>query len=209
MNKELIEFCFKGNRNYVHGTDIFNKIVKFLIQGKLGINSINNLNFSIHRQINNNINFILTNNKQIFYDDFDILFSFKTANGNEFSIYGFESNIPINCRYEYDEDKIYKFSEIDLEEKTIILNKNTGYTFIENIVAMNKFLLTKVFETENIGKWFFVRLELNNFHMNNIRDFHPIKLQVKTNLGLRMIKSYIKSGNIEGYIYFSLKKFGK
>ena len=51
MEAFLLDFKFKGERNYIHGTDIYTKIIQHLSEGyKPG-----NIDLSFHKVVKNNL----------------------------------------------------------------------------------------------------------------------------------------------------------
>lgn len=192
-----LEFCFKGNRTYVHGTDIFNKIVEYL-----HVKGIEVLSFDL------SFHGIAKNNITVSYEKPDnkttLKFAFKymDISSNKHILYGLENKKIIDCRYEYKEDMICKASTIDIAKQEVKLSKCTGYTFIENIVALNKYLLENLFPSAN-GKWYFTRLQLKE--KINIDNNDSIKLVFKSNFNFKLTKTeiYIKDKSL-GFIYFSL-----
>lgn len=195
MKKYNLEFCFKESRNYVHGTDIFNKVIKLLE------NDMKNekIDLSIHSVAKTNMDLI-----SIKPDNEDLLkFAFKFINndGNKDILYAVENNKKINCRYAYPEEDICNLSELFLNEEKVFLEKNTSYTFVENCVALNKYLLENLFPDAK-GKWYFTRFQLNKIPTE---DVYPVRLELKANFNFKLTKTEIFIGDESmGYIYFSL-----
>lgn len=195
MKKYNLEFCFKESRNYVHGTDIFNKVIKLLE------NDMKNekIDLSIHGVAKTNMDLI-----NIKPDNEDLLkFAFKFINndGNKDILYAVENNKKINCRYAYPEEDICNLSELFLNEEKVFLEKNTSYTFVENCVALNKYLLENLFPDAK-GKWYFTRFQLNKIPTE---DVYPVRLELKANFNFKLTKTEIFIGDESmGYIFFSL-----
>ena len=190
-----IEFSFKGNRKYIHGTDIFNKVIHLLKDHFVK----NKFDLSFHGIANKNIKVI--QNKPS--DDALIKFVCKyTTKTNERKIlYGIENAEEIKDQYEYPEENISKLAKINLERKMIRLESNSSFSFIENAVALNKYLLENLFPNIN-GKWYFTRLQLNELSSNN--DY-PLEITLKANFNFKLTKSEIFIGDQSiGFIYFSL-----
>jgi acetyltransferase-like isoleucine patch superfamily enzyme len=101
-----------------------------------------------------------------------------------------ENDRTIQCNYEYDESEIINKAEIDLQSKRITLNKTTGFTVCENLVAMNKSLLQKLYPDEK-GKWYFARLEQTEI----IENDSLISVKLIKNLNFRLTKSDILLGD--------------
>ena len=192
MKKEFdVNFCFKGERKYVHGTDIYTKLTEMYPD-------IQKLDIAFHGITTNNMTFF--SNKPT---NADIKVIFKCDNGSQtIKLFGIENDLPVQCRYEYLEENIVKNSSINISEESITLQEKTHYTFIEHIVAMNKALLETLFQNIN-GKWYFTRLQLKE--KIGMREITDLKLTLTSNFQFKLTKSaIIANGKEIGYIYFSL-----
>ena len=192
--KEKIDlnFCFKGNRQYVHGTDIYTKLIE------LYNNDVKKLDIAFHGVTIKNITFYTSKP-----DGYDIKVTCKCIHNNEkIKLFGIENDSNINCRYEYLEEKIVENSIVTLAEENILLKTPTEYSFIEHIVAMNKALVESLYPDIN-GKWYFTRLQLKE--PVNMSDITSLQLVLKANFQFKLTQSVIIANEIEvGYIYFSL-----
>jgi hypothetical protein len=194
MKKYSLEFCFKGSRNYVHGTDIFNKVIKQLKNEMLN----KKIDLSFHGIARTNID--LVNEKPDNEKLIKFAIKFINKDNKKEVMYGIENGKKIECRYEYPEENIYNLSNLNLEKKEVVLNKDTSFSFIENIVALNKYLLVNLFSNAN-GKWYFTRLQLKE----NIDSNYPLKLILKGSFNLKLTKTEILIADKSiGFIYFSL-----
>jgi len=192
MKKKFdLTFCFKGNRNYVHGTDIFIKILEHFTNA-------HDIDIAFHDIAIKNMDFSTEKPKNK-----KIQVTFKCLKSEEkIKIFATENNTNILCRYKYYEDKIINNSTINLEKENIILNKQTKYSFIEHIVAMNKTLHETLYSNVN-GKWYFTRLRLEKDI--NMSDILSLELVLKSNFQFKLTKSAIIVNKVTvGFIYFSL-----
>ena len=187
-----LDFCFKGSRKYVHGTDIFLKLVEKYND------DIENIDIAFHGISVNNMTF--SSNKPI---NKEIKVTFRGLHeNNKIKLFGFENSSEINCRYEYLEEKIVDNSIVTISTESITLKTPTEYTFIEHIVAMNKALLEDIYPDIN-GKWYFTRLQLQR--PINISDTTSLQLILKANFQFKLTKTSIFVDKKEiGFIYFSL-----
>ena len=194
MNEKQLNlnFCFKGDRKYVHGTDIFSKLTEQYS------NDIKKIDISFHGITVNNMSFFTEKP-----ENEEIKVTFRCLeNDNKVRYFGIENNTHIKCRYEYIEEKIISNSTVSTSDKIITLNSATEYLFIEHIVAMNKALLEELYP-EVKGKWYFTRLQLKN--AINMSDITSLKLELKSNFQFKLTKSTIMVNETEvGFIYFSL-----
>lgn len=194
MKKYSLEFCFKGSRTYVHGTDIFNKLVELLNKE---IKS-EKIDLSFHGVAKTNIDLLVEKPENDELLKFAIKFTDNSGNKNV--LYAVENGVGIESRYEYQEEDICKLSNLDLENQKVLLNKDSSYTFVENSVALNKYLLENLFPNAN-GKWYFTRFQLNKIPEN----IYPLRLELKANFNFKLTKTEIIIGEESvGFIYFSL-----
>lgn len=199
MQARQVTFKFKGARNYIHGTDMFNAV----ISGATGA-TIENIRFTIHDFVHTPVcQLYSADNKEDLshvqgicarfqYDENGITHCFALA----------ESDGDANSgeRYEYDEDRIVSLCA--LEQDKIVLKEHSPFTFIETAVAMNKHMHQQLFP-DAPGKWIFTKIDLNT--AIDARD--NLALQLKHNMNYRLTKSDILLNNNKvGDIYFSLVK---
>jgi hypothetical protein len=195
------DFEFKEKRNYVHGTDIFNRIIGYL-QEK-GYIKLQQLDLSIHAIMNKQLKgFFVDCGGAIDEIKPSVVFSFQQGQ-QCFKIALAEDTEEVTGRYAYPEDDIVDLADIDKEKSTIILSKPIGYSNIEKVVALNKGLLQAMFPDVE-GKWLFTRLKLEEGFLPDPKE---IKVRLVKNSAFRLTKSEISmDGKIIGQIFFSLMK---
>lgn len=190
MTKEFdLNFCFKGTRDYIHGTDIYTKLAEQYQNAK-------NIDIAFHGIAIKNLTFYREKPKEAIKTTFRCL-----ENKNKIKLFGVENILNIDCRHEYLEEKIIHNSTVDISKENITLNSQTEYSFIEHIVAMNKALLEALYDIN--GKWYFTRLQLKE--SISMSDISSLQLILKSNFQFKLTKSSIVVNNTEiGFIYFSL-----
>jgi hypothetical protein len=194
IKENNLEFCFKGSRTYVHGTDIFNTLTN-LLKDEMKNEKID---LTFHGIAKTNI--ILTTEKPKDEKLLKFVFKYIDKNENRKILYAIENNLTIKCQYEYFEEAICKLSHLDINNQQVVLTKNSSYTFVENTVALNKYLLENIFPEAN-GKWYFTRFQLNAIP----QKIYPLKLELKTNFNFKLTKTEIFIADEPiGFIYFSL-----
>lgn len=197
-----MDFCFKGNRDYVHGTDIFNRISGYIMDN-LSITDIDNIDLSIHKIIRKNITFSLYINGNADNDrgEAAAIFSFS-RDRDRYKFVLVENDKNIDCRYDYSEEEILKHCDINLTRQSIGINTSTPYSDVEVIVAMNKALLASLYPAAS-GKWFFTRYSGSRLRSEN--KFNTLQVTLKHNFKFKLTKSAIAiDGNEKGFIFFSL-----
>lgn len=195
MEKEL-EFNFKGSRDYIHGTDIYNTILSSCKD-----DIVSNFEISFHNVAYNNL--ILTNTKPDDLHYLRFVCHFIAKDSTIHYLYGVDNPLSRpTLSKPYLEENITKDVIINHDEKSIILNNTSNFTYIEEIVALNKHLLTKIFPKIK-GKWYFSKLQLQNIPLDKS---YPIKIIFKSNFNFLIVKSEIYfNDKFLGFIYFSLK----
>ena len=150
----LPEFKFKGERTYIHGTDLFLSVSEFLGQRKVGY--LKELSFRLFGNKQCAIQFSLPDSSSVrvisqgrwhdIEDEVDVKF------------WVVEQEDCVSERYEFNEDALCSGAEID--EEKILWEFNLAFSMIENIVA-----LTKKFHNAKLpltaGKWVFGQIVLN------------------------------------------------
>jgi hypothetical protein len=192
-NNRVFNFCFKGSRDYVHGTDIVSALLKSF-DGE----NLKDLDLKFNGITSSNLSLLDGNDAES-----AVKVNIRvTLAGEQKVMQLVENDEKIDCRYEYDEDKIIKQTELDLGEQQIQLTKATDYTLCENFVAMNKYLLQTLYPDAE-GKWYFTRLEQKKL----IDDAALIRVKLIKNFNFRLVKSDIFVGDeVVGSVYFSLIK---
>jgi len=195
MKEHQSSFCFKGDRKYVHGTDIFNELNE-------RVRSASTIDFVLHG---------VTKQQLIFSDQLPakvsnvkVVFIFG-KNDEKHRLYGTENGKGVRCRYDYSETNIYQCCELSIKDKNIVLLRDPGYTFIEKVVAMNKKLLETLF-SEVVGKWYMTRIRLNSKSWKQCST--GMTIEFKDNLHFRLVRSEIFDAHSVkiGELYFSLVK---
>lgn len=151
MKQIILEFSYKGDRNYVHGTDIYKQIIKNL--NAIGYDNWQYFELNIKKISEHNLTCYLTDTKQKQAGE---VVNFKLVKEKK-EIYGSlieNSDKEIVSRYSFDEEEITNHCLIDPEQKTITYNntQNTE-TIIEIIISMSKLYLENA--VDNSVKWFY------------------------------------------------------
>lgn len=190
IDKQLLKFQFKGGRNYIHGTDIFNSLIRATRAKK-------NICLVFHKQIFNNlilepVDTALSDNKYAVYFYYD-------QGGIEQCVGLREDDFSsVEGRYPYDENDVVKGYQYS--DSVLSLSRLNEYSFIEHIVSMNKKLL-QLEHGESSTKWAFAKLELSELPA----PIDTLAIEFVKNIGKRLTKSLIYvNGEELGAIYFSV-----
>jgi hypothetical protein len=198
VQPERFEFRFKGDRDYVHGTDMFNALVAAHPAA-----SLHDIHFTIH-------GFVRTSGCDVYrarsrealgdLQDVKVRASFDFAGVMHWLALK-ESSVPrLAGRYEYREERVT--SLCDVRDHTITLRRRSPFTFIETVVAMNKHMHQTVF-ADAVGKWIFTGIDLA--HGCDARE--QISLHTGGDVNYRLTRTRIAHRDgVIGNLFFSLIK---
>lgn len=198
MKPRRIEFSFKGDRDYIQGTDIFNALV-----GQYQCAKLRNIHFTIH-------GFVRTPMCEAYQADsregLDQLRNIKARASFDFG--GIRQWLALKDlpalgparRCEYPEDRIT--SLCDVRGRTIVLERASPFPFIETVVAMNKHLHQKLF-ADATGKWVFTGAALTQ----GCDAREGFSLQIGSEVNYRLTRAEIvHNGRAIGSLLFSLAR---
>ncbi|MBD2133195.1 hypothetical protein H6F47_12320 [Sphaerospermopsis sp. FACHB-1094] len=197
-----IEIPFKGTRNYLHSSDVYNA----LCNGIMEFTGITDFH-------------LMSKTKLVFRDfaQHPLRAVFQSHHTSAKAVFSFEINdVKYRCeliereaevqnRIVFNEEAIITECVFDLDHKTVAFASipDFPYSPIEIVVAANKSLHMQYF-SQNPGKWLFTEI----FTEKPLKDiyFDTMKIMLKTCLSTRLTKSAIILDNTEcGYICFSLR----
>lgn len=196
-----LDFCFKGGRTYIHGTDMFNKVLS-----SFSDDNFDRVSLSIHKMATNQLIMVDSEEKAKLAKTHPMIaqISFVGNSVGRHIVYLLETNNSVDCRYDYDEDSITEKAKItDLE--VIELSAPYEFSFIEVLVALNKKLLQEKYPDVK-GKWVFSRIRLNSYPFNK-EEVEKIHLRFRKNLGFKLTETEIFINQVPeriGTINFSL-----
>jgi hypothetical protein len=194
-----VELRFKGDRTYIHGTDVYASAVDCLQQQWPGIDG--RCRFSFHRVTSHPLLALLdTFQNGRPKPDNCVSDMHVTGGRNEASIWFVERKGTITGRYAYDEDAVVK--DCIASQRSISRAGPSNYTAIETIVAMTK-RLHNVVALPAQGKWLFTRLDLTRLLRAHDADDLSITLasEPKSSLTRSNIAAH---GEQLGFIFFSV-----
>lgn len=200
MKAEKIEFQFKGARDYIHGTDMFSR----MIEPSHLPSMLENIRFTVHDFVRTPVCRLYSTNIKGTLNDVENICArcqFDIGGNTYWLALTQDSGDAVSGgRYEYDEDRIIRLCV--MQDEGIVLTQSSPFTFIENVVAMNKHMHQQLFP-DAVGKWIFTRIDLSR----SCNDRENLSLQFKHNMNYRLTKSDVLiNGEKVGDIYFSLVK---
>jgi len=198
MPETTLDLAFKGARDYLHGTDVFNQTLSWL-ENALPDAPIQDIDFSFHHLARHRIELILGALPEG-VEAFAVC-SFSQA-GQRQKAYLIETEEPVTGRYPYPEDEMVAPMEYDLAAKRGVLRGSIAYSDIEIWVAMTKALHYKVFPQYS-GKWLFVRGRFPRYSGHTQADERTLVIAASFNDRLTR-SEVLLDGQKVGEIYFSI-----
>ncbi len=179
----LLKLGFKGDRDYLHGSDIIPELLKFtgpITDLSVNFNKITSKTLIAQQVTESDVSKLRTS------DELCVLLTYLKNNKREFVAVS-ETNSPVSCHCQYNESEIIRGNEI--HEKIIFQQECTAGNFFERIIALNKKLLNT---TICNGKWLFVRLDLKSAPV----EPKSISLQLTRDINGSWCQSAIKGDGI-------------
>jgi len=189
--ENILSLSFKGERTYLHGTDIFPSLLK--ITGP-----IKNLSIQFHKTTSKKLklHFLKPSDVAEFRkcNDLCVLMIF-TRLGNREVISITETKKKVSLRRPYDEERVTCDSKI--EDKQIIQQNPISGNFAERVVALNKKLLNYEVKKQ---PWLFTQLDLEKAPV----EPKELILKLERVIGSQVYQTLIHGdGNFLGKIRFS------
>lgn len=171
---KILNFKFKGNRNYIQGPDMFDEIMNTLD----GWNNFDECSINISQMTNRQLRFTeyddAVKNNQVKVAQFRGSKSKEST--KSFSLV--ETEEEVKDSYPYSEDRIV--DNCKLSEKSLTIPRMEEFTVIELLVAANKNLLNQLFNDVN-GKWVFTKFQSSN--LKELNEATTFQLVFKKALG--------------------------
>ena len=194
MNNSIeLSLAFKGEREYIHGTDVINESIK----------QLKDLNKNITVQFHEMLYFPVVLAEIPFMElstfkklnDVSGSIMYETKHGDKKLLVLVQNNEKkISDRHEHDESIIIEGYVIN--DKTISQDYKNHGSFIERVVSLYKKLLNTIVSKEF---WLFVRIDLSYYPS----DIQNISIKLTNRVGGRMFKASISSnGTCLGTLVF-------
>ena len=195
-----LRFQFKGQRNYAQGPDIHDALCDALLQQ--GFATIEKLDLVFHRMTRGQMTARFLDVGEEPGEDANVVLR-CLLDGEPRTVVARESGEEITGRVEYDEDRLVAAMQFELPASTVELAPIDGYSNCEQVVSMNKALLTRLLP-EAEGKWLFTRLQLaRSFRMSR---FSRLQLLFQGHSNYRLTRTQIFGDGAKlGHVYFSLQ----
>jgi hypothetical protein len=198
MKYKDLELCFKGDRDYLHGTTLFDSVMEWIIdtyQDK----TITKLDASFHHLVHRQVALYDTPVEE---DESVGIFSFF-VDGERKKIFLHETDTPVRVRIACSEEQIREEIVIDFSKQQATLHQLQGFSDMELWVFMIKELHYNIYPDLE-GKWLFVRAQFPAYG----QQIHPVQklvVRVLSNFQNKLTRSglFVNDDKV-GEIYFSL-----
>lgn len=196
MLEKKLDLQFKGGRDYLHGTDMFNSVLTWLNSQE---SEVCDIDFAFHRLAQKQLKIVYgalpTSVEAVATCSY-------SSNDLRKRVNIIETQDVIEGRYPYLEDEIVSRMEIDSDAQMGFLKDEVHYSDIEVWVAMTKALHLKVFP-DLTGKWLFVRTRFPKFIFKSTSEERTINLSASFNDKFTRSDALLDGVKV-GEIYFSI-----
>jgi len=187
-----LDLNFKGERTYLHGTDMIDAVLAFFP-------GLKDISVRIQKIATRQLAAMVLNEPVSRRDDMTALIRGR-LNENKVSVGMLEmSDGEPPGRYAYDDSKVIADAAVDPKSRFAEIRRNRDFSTIEHCVTLQKALLVRCFPDADIH-WYFTRLEVSGLPA----EFEVLSLRVTQALGRKLVRSAIALDGTElGDIYFS------
>ncbi len=203
MGDRRLHLAFKGNRDYVHGTTMFDEAARCL--SDVGHTQLTDVEFLIHKMANTHLRLHVGPQQAGAPTADDIAVMRFVAQGQPMQArLKSDAGVP-ELRVPYDESQITHRCEVDAAARCIRLARDVpGFSQIEVLVSMCKALHLAVLDKPQGTNWVFCRWESPEWPLR--AGLHGVSMALKQTLGTRLTRTEVESnGHPIGQIYFSAK----
>jgi hypothetical protein len=192
--------CFKGDRDYLHGTDIVREICETVVE-PLGPGVARSLIFNFHRLARTGLEASLGGVDASRAEEAVATATFDLGS-KRLRVTARETGTPVDCRYPYDENSIVRACEFDAQTRSATLRSPPPFSFIELVVAANKALHLRHLPGPG-RKWLFVRGEFDRYRRST--NGAALRVTLARYEMLKLTKSALFLGDdLVGYILFTV-----
>ena len=198
MQEFDLEFCFKVNRKYVQGPDIFDTAIKNISKE---YDEIKAIKYTAYAMLYKNATMYITN--KVVKSDYSIINSLISFIQGDMKFYAVisENNKLIECSSIYSEEIVENNSKIT--DNMISFKNILSDSYTEIVVSMNKYFFNQTIKLE--GKWIVTKFDY--FELTDIVNIKnkDIALKLLQNFNNKLTKSLLLLDDKPvGYLYFSL-----
>ena len=182
---------YRGDRDYLHGTDLFNAFLS-------NTDPKSKIRMRVYRPMRRQLEMATMESlDKEEKENISAVFECTSPAGDEVWCALENPDLEIGGRYAVDERDIVLGATYT--DGALIQYEYTPFTIIERVVAMNKVLLTHQNGNRQL-KWWFTRIDLKRIP----DDSSPLTLKPKSSLGTKLVASSISCNDEQlGTVYFT------
>lgn len=199
LYQKKIPFRYKGNRNYVHGPDIFDAMLETVHD--YFNNYPNEIRGSFHRFLRNDGMISIYDINQSIKDKIIYAIFSIIINEDNYKVAITASKNLVSSSYDYDENKVLDTIEYHDDEARMILK--SSYTYMEQIVAITKKLHLTFYPLDN-KSWLITKIHLIDAIDPAIFPGHMLSIKAEKHFHYRLTQNSIfLDDKFLGSIWFS------
>ncbi len=197
--EKKIQFRFKGTRNYVHGTDLFDAILSMAMVFFKEYPS--RIKGTFHRLLASDaILRIYNEGEELDHADPYAAFSIELKS-HSYTASITNANSHITSSYEYDEKIVLE--KMVMEKDTAKMLATSAFTYIEQIVAMTKELHLTLYP-DMVEKWLFTRIDIKDVLDPSLYPGRELVIKALKNFHNRLTQNAVfLDDHMLGHIWFS------
>jgi hypothetical protein len=185
-----LDLPFKGTRDYLHGTDIFDALLR--VSG-----ARDRVVLILRRPMRHPVDVVPFHsmpNPTAYHAEFHYVAGRRTRT----LVLRENSSRKVTHRIAYDENDVTAAAEIT--DGSLKCQISSSYSFIEHVVALNKVLLNSFSPAVSSPRWLFARIELDTIPQAP----KVLDLKLVASIGSRITKTELGADGCSlGHIYFS------
>ena len=170
--KKMLSLSYKGGRDYLHGSDIFNELSKIAAELEGSHKGfVERLTFRRFARMACEV-----------FDETPVEQSrivahsrFRLGSGSDMEAWVVETEIPVTTGRPFDEEGLVANALLDVVERRVSMSQRSIYTPIEEVIALTKCLNYAVCPDVK-GKWVFGQLDLSEPLQEN---YQTLEIQMK------------------------------
>jgi len=199
MLRHELSFCFKGDRDYVHGPDIYNAVVAWASAAFSA--PVGAVDLIMHLLISRNATLVqLQDGERAPADPGPAAILRMDVEGVRQTFFLVENERTVTCRHPYDEESIVAGSTVDRHARSLTFRNETAYSTAQVLVALNKRLVQSL--VPGAGKWYVTRFVVPR-PLPPVTDC-DVRLELTAVMGERLTRTALYvAGEWAGEMYFA------
>lgn len=197
MISATLQIPFKGSRDYLHGTDIFDQVLLILTKENAGFLDVFEISF--HAMAREPLRLIIGEEPA---NARAAAVGYYQGNDGRVRFWLSETDGEIVGRVPYPENEVVRKMAFSQDSATAAISPTSGFSNIEVWIPMVKEMHTRIFPDVD-GKWVFARAKMSAYSLDHSAAEYGVKLASK--LGHKLTRNEVfLDGRKVGDIFFSL-----